>query len=224
MTSYSIRAALLASVLAVSSCGDLLNAGFENDLPGRSPSIVLPGQPVGDRLTPGPSKSFFVTSEDGLIGHQAYAFVEGEAQRDARLATSFKSAPVNDIEAPVYISWRGKFGNGGGMTVLAGYEGQPYVQIKFAKGDIHVEGKSIGTYHPGDNHNVVVSLFPKEKAYRVEIKGDLQGVQAVTGRSRSVDSVGAGVLASAEFSIDKSGQERLVYVIDDVKMSHNAPG
>ena len=217
-------AALCASASLLGGCGELLYAGFENDMPGRAPSGVLPGLPFGDQVIPGPSKSFFVTSEEGLMGRQAYAFVEGYDASASKLKTQFRSAPVTNLSVPTYISWNGKFGNGGALSTVLGFGQQPYVVVKFAGGDIHVNGRSVGAYRPGDNHDVVAMLDPVNRTYRITIHGDMaEKVETMSGEAESQKVIEGGTVATATFAMDGSGREQLVYVIDEVKMSHRSP-
>lgn len=224
MTFLHLRGALIASTLFLSACGDLFNAGFEGDTPGLPPASSPQGSPVGDSITTGPSESFFVTSSQGIVGEKSYAFVEPIPALGSRSArTVMRSAPVGDMTKPVYVTWRGKFGTGGGLNTIVGYMGKPYVSLEFMDGDIYVEGEVVGSYVPGDNHTVVVSLFPESETFQVAITGDASFVRnVVEGPARAKGKVPENQVIT-DFVITRSENPRLVYVLDDARMSHDAP-
>jgi len=216
--------ALFASLFLVSGCDILLNASFEADTAGDAPRVDIPGAPSGDSITSSEGKSFFVTSQGGLVAGQAMAFVAPDQRTDNRTARSvMRSATINSLDRPIYISWNGKFGAGGELNGIFGYLGKQFVRLQFSNGDILLEGRPVGRYRPGDNHQVLISLYPVEGRYRVAISGDVDlGRPFIEGAARSSLEV-AGSKAVADFTITPAPNAPLVYVMDDVKMSHQAP-
>ncbi len=224
MTYKPWRAALFVAATALSGCNNLFDAGFESDTPGLPPALTPAGLPNGDSIAPGPAGSFFVTSKMGIIGQKAYAFVEPQADTgDTSLRTVMRSAPVDDLSKPVYLSWRGIFGSGGGVRIRAGYQGKPFVEFGFDNGMIMLGDDVVGAYLPGDHHTVLVSLFPTTNTYRVRVMGDVTIDQEFFEGAASSQTQITAPQVLAEFSITRSPDKNLVYVIDDVTMSHDAP-
>lgn len=208
--------------LWLAGCGDLLDTGFDWDRPGHSPSMTTLGFQGGSQIRPGASENVFVTSKMGLVQKKALAFVETTEMTKGSNRTFLQSAPVKDANAPVYVTWKGQFGAGGAMKVVLGYLGQPYVEIRFDAGDIMVGGTKEGAYLPGDHHDVAVMLEPQTRRYLVSFGGDGRYNQEEVSGAAPAPKGDAGNIVIADFGIESVGQERLVYVLDDVRMSHEA--
>lgn len=218
------RVALFVAATALTGCGNLFDAGFESDTPGQPPALSPAGLPAGDSIASGPAENFIVTSKMGIIGQQAYAFVEpAPGIDDTQFQTVMRSAPIDDLSKPVYLSWRGIFGSGGGVKMIAGYQGKPFVEFAFDSGMVMLGDDVVGSYLPGDHHTVLVSLFPATGTYRLGVFGDVNFDQEFfEGQAISKDQIDEPQVF-AEFSITRSPDENLIYVIDDVKMSYDAP-
>jgi|GEM_PF-5096163 len=215
------RVALFGACLSIAGCGALLDTGFDWDKPGHSPSMTTLGF-QGAQIRPGASKNVFVTSKMGLVGQQALAFIETAEPVDGSHRTFLQSAPVKDPTEPVYINWRGQFGAGGTMKVVLGLLGQPYVTMRFADGDLFLDDAKVGNFVPGDHHSVAVTLDPKARSYKVAFSGHGTYHQNAFEGSAPASKNDAGMQVIADFGIESVGQERLVYVLDDVRISHNA--
>jgi len=223
MLNFGGRAALLGAAISLCGCGDLLDTGFNLDNAGQAPSMTSVGINNGAQIRPGSSRNMFVTSKAGLMGEQALAFIETKEAINGSNRTFLQSKPITDLSAPVHVSWHGQFGNGGELKVVLGYLGQPYVSIRFDNGDIFVGDTWAGSFLPGDLHDVLVTLEPNVRTYNVSFTGDGQYRQSVLTGSAPKPKNDAGNQVIADFGIESSGQERLVYVLDDVRMSHRTP-
>ena len=223
MINRSTCGALLASTVLLASCGHLFHANFEGDLPGKAPSPRPEGFPDGDLITIGPEESFFVTSDMGIVGEKSFAFVEPKVSGKLPPRTVMRSALIEDMQKPVHMSWRGIFGTSGSIKMKLGFAGQTYADLHFDHGTIFVDGKRSGVYKPGDIHSVVVSLYPASQSYEVTIQGDAHtNAKSFSGNAISKDEP-TRPEAFAEFNVTSSNAETLVYIIDDVIMSHRAP-
>ena len=217
---FNFRAAVgLCAALALTGCMDLMKTGFNWDTPGASPEMRSFGPPVG-MIRPGTSENVFVTSKAGLVGEQALAFMETEAPASDAQRTFLQSAQVKDTSAPVHVSWKGQFGSGGTLKVVLGFMGRPYVQMIFDDGDVFVAGRKLGRYLPGDHHVIYVTLDPDALSYSLTMTGDARmDISEVSGTVTDLNG-SQGDQVIAEFSLESAGTERLVYVLDDVRVSH----
>jgi len=69
------RVALLFAGVSLAGCTDLFNANFEHDTVGVAPVQSPEGGPIGDSILASAGPNFLVTSEMGIVGRKAFAFV-----------------------------------------------------------------------------------------------------------------------------------------------------
>ncbi|MEZ5778433.1 MAG: hypothetical protein R3E44_08730 [Paracoccaceae bacterium] len=217
---------IAALTILLSGCANLFRADFETDTPGQPPAASPPGPPAGDSISNGPAEVFFVSAEDAISGNQSLAIREPAANLDRGANTAtFRTAEINDGDAPIYITWRGYFpSDQGGVRINAGILGQSFGNVTFENGQIFVMFDTpVGTYAAGDGHTVIISLFPASQTFRLAVVGEATLDEDFVEANMTPINGQPSNEAFVEFTPTASTALRRVYVLDDATISYSEP-
>lgn len=216
----SAIALLLGSAFTLSACSNIFHADFESGTPGQSPLSDPPGPPVGDSISVGSDEFFFVGTADAVVGDLSLNFRERPPATDVPGDhIIFRTSPINDDTAPIYIRWQGQILDTGGMIIDSGVLGDYFGRVVFDNGEILMFDTPVGSYSIGDSHTVLISLFPESMVYRLAMFGDtsLDGsfaeadLRELEGTPQNEGFVDVSVTASPD-------QNRF-YVMDELTVS-----
>jgi hypothetical protein len=215
---------LVAAAVLLTGCANLFHADFESGIPGQPPIANPPGPPAGDRISNGPADLFFVSTEDAISGSQSLTIREVVPSLDPDSnQIVFRTAPINDADAPIYITWRGFFPAPGGISVNIGFLGKSFGNVTFENGQIRMFDTPVGNYDIGDSHTVIVSLFPASQTYRFAIFGDATLAQDFAQADMAPINGTPSNEGFVEVAPTASTAQNCVYVMDDVTVSYKEP-
>ena len=218
--------AITAAALLLSGCGNLFHADFESDVTGQTPDTSPPGPPPGDSISNGPVELFFVTEDNAISGEKSLSIRESlPSLEPGANRTTFRTADISDPDAPIYITWRGHFpSDQGGVRINAGVLGQFFGNVTFENGQINLMfDTSVGSYQAGGTHTALLSLFPASQTFRFTLFGEADlDDEFAEAPLTPIDGEPSNE-GFVELVPTASSAQNLVYIIDDVTISNNAP-
>ena len=216
---------ILCAALLPTSCSTIFHTDFESGTPGQSPLSNPPGPPAGDSISVGSEEFFFVSAEDAIAGDLSLSIRE----RPPATETSgdhiiFRTSPISDETAPIYITWQGQILDDGGMIVDSGVVGRYFGRVVFNNGQISMFDTPVGSYSIGDRHTVLISMFPDHMVYRLTVFGDAS-LEAPFAEANLRDLDGTPDNEGfVDVSVSASADQNRFYVMDDVTVSLRDPG
>ncbi len=162
---------LAPSVLALfltAGCTTKFIADFEADTAGAAPDTMPAGAPDDQLFVLENRGTISVTSSGALTGSKSLRMSGPAPASGAGPNTFMYAETLNNPNQRVYASWTGLLSSSAGARIFF-FTGHfsSMVEIEMRGGVVFVNGQSIGSYTPGQQHNIFVNANPGDDSYGV---------------------------------------------------------